>query len=146
MWHLFRKFQTNLIYTVTGGLWFLTTSIATGYVNIDKLIKIESGGNPRAVSKAGALGLCQIMPRTWKEHAKSNEHWYNSRDNKKVATRYLFWISSTLRRAGDRNFSTPSHILACYNGGIGRFIRSGFRPERMPRETRTYIKRYQELK
>jgi len=30
------------------------------------IIDIESAGNPCAVSKAGAKGLCQLMPATWK--------------------------------------------------------------------------------
>jgi len=31
------------------------------------LIQAESNGNPNAVSKAGAVGLCQITPIVWKE-------------------------------------------------------------------------------
>lgn len=29
------------------------------------VMRAESGGNPRAISSAGAIGLMQIMPATW---------------------------------------------------------------------------------
>ena len=34
--------------------------------DLNVVARIESNHNPRAVSYAGALGLCQIMPETWR--------------------------------------------------------------------------------
>ena len=34
---------------------------------LDRLAQVESGGNPRAVSSAGALGMYQFMPGTARE-------------------------------------------------------------------------------
>jgi soluble lytic murein transglycosylase-like protein len=112
---------------------------------LESLILVESGGRPRAVSRVGALGLCQIMPGTWREFSRPGERWDNPRDNRTVARRYLVWIQNTLRTWGDPEWNNPSHMLACYNGGITRFKQVGFRVNRMPRETRVFVQRYQAL-
>ncbi len=112
---------------------------------LDILIQVESGGNPRAVSRSGAMGLCQIMPGTWREFSRPGERWYNPRDNRAVAQRYLTWIQTTLRDWGDPQWNNPDHILACYNGGISFFRKVGFRINRMPAETRMYVQRYNNL-
>ncbi len=116
---------------------------APSQVDMDAVILMESGGNPKAISRAGARGLCQIMPATWRDHAKPAERWDNPRDNRAVAVRYVNWISKTLKKWGDPNWDRPSHILACYNGGINRFRRRGFDIQAMPRETRDYIRKYE---
>lgn len=113
--------------------------------DLDIVAIVESSNNPRAVSRAGALGLCQVMPATWREFARPGERWYNARDNRAVARRYLMWIQRTLRKWGDPQWHNPSHILACYNGGITHFRRVGFQVTRMPWETRTYVQKYHAL-
>jgi soluble lytic murein transglycosylase-like protein len=113
--------------------------------DMNVLAQIESNGSPKAVSPCGARGLCQIMPATWNVHASKNEKWQNPIHNKQVARRYLLWIQATLKKWGDPGWDDPSHLLACYNGGIGRFRKVGFDITRMPRETRRYIQRYMTL-
>jgi soluble lytic murein transglycosylase-like protein len=117
----------------------------TGLPDMNVVAQIESGGNPKAVSHCGAQGLCQILPSTWKEHAKKGERWRNPAHNKRVAKRYMVWIQRTLKKWGDPGWNRTSHILACYNGGIGRFRQCGFRESLMPAETREYLKRYEKL-
>ena len=111
-------------------------------VDLDILATIESNNNARAVSRAGALGLCQIMPATWRQFARPGERWDNPRHSRAVAARYLAWIERTLRRWGDPHWNDTSHILAAYNGGIGRLRRCRFDIRRMPRETRQLVRRY----
>jgi soluble lytic murein transglycosylase-like protein len=110
--------------------------------DLDIVAEIESGGNPKAISRCGARGLCQLMPATWNAHAEKGEQWSNPLHNRQVARRYLLWIQSTLKKWGDPKWNQPSHLLACYNGGIGRFRRCGFDIRRMPGETRRYIEKY----
>lgn len=117
-------------------------SVISGVPDLDVVAHIESNNNPRAVSRCGALGLCQVMPSTWKEHAKKGERWSNPRHNRQVAKRYFLWIKATLKKWGDSKWNDPSHLLACYNGGIGRFRKCGFKINRMPRETRNYVAKY----
>jgi len=123
-----------------GVILFFAVSAKIPDVNV--IAKIESNHNPRAVSRAGALGLCQIMPQTWRAHAKRNERWHNPTHNRAVALRYLVWIQNALRKMGDPKWNDPTHILACYNGGIGQFKRCKFQISRMPTETKNYIRKY----
>jgi soluble lytic murein transglycosylase-like protein len=96
---------------------------------IRAVMRAESGGDPRAVSPTGAMGLMQIMPATWEElrvrHALGDDP-FDSRDNILGGTGYL---RDLLDRYGSPGF------LAAYNAGPGRYEerRSG-RP--LPDETR----------
>lgn len=72
------------------------------------IIQIESCGDPRAVSRAGAMGLFQVMPF----HFYSTDTPYNPNTN---AARGLAYLARSLEAAnGD-----PRLALAGYNGGIG---------------------------
>lgn len=95
----------------------------------------ESAGDPDAVSRAGAMGLMQIMPATWSElrvqHALGADS-FDNRDNILAGTAYL-------RQMHDR-FGAPG-FLAAYHAGPGRYadyLETG-RP--LPRETRAYVAR-----
>lgn len=95
----------------------------------------ESGGNPRALSRAGAMGLMQIMPATWDMLAARHRLGpdpYDPRDNIMAGAAYLREMHDRYGMAG---------MLAAYNAGPGRyeaFLRFG-RP--LPAETRAYLAR-----
>ena len=133
-------------------------SLATAKeIDINNIVAlIESTNNTFAVSPVGALGICQIMPDTWKEFALPNEKWNKATDNKKVSARYFKWIKSTLKSnysvkikgkkvllSGDKEYYKSSHLLACYNGGLTKFRKVRFNINKMPLETRNYIKKYE---
>lgn len=72
------------------------------------IMQIESCGDPRAVSSAGAMGLFQVMPY----HFHAGENPYNPDTN---ALRGLGYLVRSLETAnGD-----PRLAMAGYNGGIG---------------------------
>jgi soluble lytic murein transglycosylase-like protein len=87
------------------------------------VIQVESSGKADAVSKAGARGLMQLMPRTAEEVAAKNGIPYTGPDdlfdpalNIRMGTLYLAYLKRFFK---DDLWLT----LAAYNGGIGRIDR-----------------------
>jgi hypothetical protein len=70
----------------------------------------ESGGNPNAVSKAGAQGVMQLMPATAASVGVTNP--FNSQQNIAGGTKYLGQLYQQF------NGNVPA-ILAAYNAGPG---------------------------
>ena len=97
------------------------------------VMEVESAGNPRAVSHAGAIGLMQIMPGTWAElralYRLGNDP-FDPRDNILAGTAYL-------RQMYDR-FGSPG-FLAAYNAGPARYQEHLDTGRALPRETRNYL-------
>jgi soluble lytic murein transglycosylase-like protein len=83
---------------------------------IAAIIKQESAGNPKAVSKAGAVGLMQLMPATAKEVAAElgikDPDLRDPETNKKLGTHYF---NKQLKAFGDVELA-----LAAYNAGPAR--------------------------
>ena len=55
-------------------------------------MRVESAGDVRAISRAGAMGLMQIMPATWDESARplsARRDPYDPRDNILAGAAYL---------------------------------------------------------
>jgi soluble lytic murein transglycosylase-like protein len=88
------------------------------------VMQIESCGDPRAVSPAGALGLFQVMPN----HFLNGEDPFNPDTN---ARRGLEYLRGSLSAAG----LDPRLALAGYNGGLAVI---GEAESRWPLETQRY--------
>jgi hypothetical protein len=94
---------------------------------IKAVIQAESGGNPQAVSPAGARGLMQLMPGTAAELGVTNPF---------DPTQNIMGGTSYLRRLLDRYRGDVKLALAAYNWGMGNLEK---RPEAMPKETKNYV-------
>ena len=90
------------------------------------VMQIESCGDPRALSNAGAMGLFQVMPFHF--HASDNPY-----DPDTNARHGLAYLASALERAG----GNPRLALAAYNGGVGLIGRAEWA---WPAETKRYVK------
>ena len=99
----------------------------------------ESGGRTMLgegqpiVSRAGAIGLMQVMPDTYAEMRA--EHGlggnpFDARDNILAGTAYLRWLH--------KRYGYPQ-MFAAYNAGPGRVDSQRVHGGRLPAETRAYV-------
>ena len=95
---------------------------------IDAVIRTESGYRPRAVSRVGAMGLMQLMPRTARSVGVTDA--FDPRQNVLGGARYF-------KKQLDR-FGSVALAAAAYNAGPHRVAKyKGIPPFR---ETRRYVK------
>ena len=99
------------------------------------VLAAESGGDPAAVSPAGAMGLMQLMPATWRALSRT----YNLGKDPFAPRANILAGAAYLRALHDR-YGSPG-FLAAYNAGPSRYeaYRSGLRP--LPAETLRYVAR-----
>ncbi|MAX75072.1 MAG: lytic transglycosylase [Nioella sp.] len=101
---------------------------------IRAVMQAESAGDPGAVSRAGAIGLMQVMPGTWavlrQDHDLGADP-FEPRDNILAGTAYL--------RAMLDRYGTVGGMLAAYNAGPGRYDAYLSEGRPLPAETRAYI-------
>ena len=107
---------------------------------IREVMRLESGGRARLEgrpvrSRAGAMGLMQLMPATWAEMRAAydlGDDPYDPRDNVLAGTAYL--------RAMYERFGYPG-LFAAYNAGPGRYASYLGSGRALPEETVVYLAR-----
>ena len=100
---------------------------------IRALMHVESGGKLRSRSRKGAMGLMQIMPKTWAELRARyglGANPFDPHDSIVAGTAYI-------RELQDR-YGTPG-FLAAYNAGPGRYERHLATGRPLPDETQLYV-------
>lgn len=101
---------------------------------IRAVLQLESAGQVRAVSRAGAMGLMQLMPGTWREWRERlglGTDPFDPADNIMVGAAYLRFLRDRYGEAG---------FLAAYNAGPGRYEQS-LAGRALPPETLAYVAR-----
>jgi soluble lytic murein transglycosylase-like protein len=105
---------------------------------IERVMRAESGGRTTLdgrpiVSRAGAMGLMQLMPGTWDEMRRIHglgKDPHDPRDNILAGTAYL--------RAMYDRFGYPG-MFAAYNAGPARYASHLATGRPLPAETRAYL-------
>jgi soluble lytic murein transglycosylase-like protein len=110
----------------------IINTLATEY-GVDKnlvkaVIHAESGYNPNAVSRKGAQGLMQLMPKT--AHGLNVSNSFDPKENIRGGVRYLRFLLDTF------NGDVPL-ALAAYNAGLSKVSQYGGIPPY--EETRNYV-------
>lgn len=101
---------------------------------VTAVIRVESGFNPRAVSRKGARGLMQLMPATAAQYGIRDV--FNPKENISGGVRHLRYLLDQFK--GDVRLA-----LAAYNAGENAVTRSGGVPRY--RETQDYILKLEAL-
>jgi hypothetical protein len=105
---------------------------------IRAVMRQESGGRTMLgegvpiVSRAGAIGLMQVLPGTYVEMAvqhKLGDNPFDTRDNVMAGTAYLRWLH--------HKYGYPA-MFAAYNAGPGR-LENHLKGAKLPAETRAYV-------
>ena len=100
---------------------------------IAAVMRAESGGDPNAVSSAGARGCMQVMPSTWRDlqsRGVAGPDPFDARTNMIAGAIYL-------RTMHDR-YGWPD-ALAAYHAGAGRFEDYVATGRRLPIATLVYV-------
>lgn len=116
-------------------------------LDMNRIAHIESSGNPAAVSRAGAIGLFQVMPIVVADYnARATgfggrkylvRDMFSAYHNTRVASWYLnVRIPQMLRHYGLR--VSDRNILIAYNAGINVLVKK----KPLPTETVQYLKKY----
>ena len=117
-------------------------------LDLKYLAIVESGLNPRAVSRVGATGLWQFMPATGRSFKLHQDYYIDERmDPEKATEAACLYLKQLHSIFGDWELA-----LASYNAGPGNvrksIRKSGYKKtfwevyDYLPRETRSYVPQF----
>lgn len=107
-------------------------------VPIDVILRVmraESGGNPRALSPKGAMGCMQIMPDTWRTLSVRYNLGNDPFDARRNMIGGAMYLAELISRYG------MSGAIPAYNAGPGRYERYISGTASLPAETIAYTER-----
>lgn len=96
---------------------------------VEAVVAVESAGDPRAVSRKGAMGIMQLMPETAARFGVNDP--FDAGESLDGGCAYLRWLL-------DRFDGSVTLALAAYNAGEGAVERHGGIPPY--EETRRYVR------
>jgi membrane-bound lytic murein transglycosylase MltF len=97
---------------------FKDNSNKVGWNILASLAYSESSYNPKAKSRAGAIGLMQFMPDTWQQWASPGANPYDPEESIRAADNYLHFLKEQLK-------GNVHEALIAYMWGIGRVLEKG---------------------
>ncbi|MBM3847967.1 MAG: hypothetical protein FJ405_16985 [Verrucomicrobia bacterium] len=115
-----------------------------GLSDLEALSLIESGGNDRAIGRAGEVSRFQILPGVWRSYTKSREYqsrWLAA----EVARQHLGVLKDGFARQTGRH-ATDFDVYVMWNAGLGYYRQQGFDPRRVHRVIRERAGRFVNLK
>lgn len=120
-------------------------------LEIQKLIQIESSGNPKAKSRVNARGLMQIMNPVLIEYNERHRTQYTRNDLycPKINIKIGGWYWNTRIPQMLKYFKLPTttkNKIICYNFGIGNCLKYVKGKINLPLETKNYFKKFNSLK
>jgi soluble lytic murein transglycosylase-like protein len=101
------------------------------------MVMVESGFDPNAVSRTGAMGLGQLMPGTASDLAVS--HPFDSMDNLYGTVKLVRSNLDQYKAQTGKDFDALVLSLAAYNAGPGAVRRAGGVPAYQ--ETQNYVRK-----
>lgn len=119
----FRKYD-SIIYSYSN-------SYGVDYPLVKAVIRAESGYNPKAVSRKGAMGLMQLMPETASLFECENP--FDPESNIRTGIKYLKYLINYFN-------GSIELALAAYNAGPKNVIKYGYSIPPF-NETKTYVKK-----
>lgn len=110
-------------------------------------VKAESAFDSNAVSEAGAMGLAQFMPPTWKEFGEGDP--FDPEESIKAQAKYMRWLFDFMIKLLRNKKYLIEWSLAAYNWGIGNVrnlaldTNGNFEKAfgQLPGETQKYVKK-----
>lgn len=124
------RLQNMQVMAQTNGIDILRHTVGTNVspALVLAVMAVESAGNPKAESRAGAQGLMQLMPDTAARFGVSDS--FVPSQNIAGGVKYLNWLMETFK-------NDPILVLAGYNAGEGNVRTHGGVPPFA--ETRDYV-------
>lgn len=108
-----------------------SSSYGVDYPLVKAVIRAESGYNPKAVSRKGAMGLMQLMPETASLFECENP--FDPESNIRTGIKYLKYLMNYFN-------GRIELALAAYNAGPRNVIKYGYSIPPF-NETKTYVKK-----